>query len=367
MYENKTPEAIKAAMLGEIREGTGLSALAGGFADGVTGPVAEQLSQCYMSLDAVPDMLFPDESCGAYIDQVGEQYYAITRRAGTTASCAISFVGTPGLVIPQGTAFLTGGGLSFSLAAAVTLGAEGTGSGRLEADAVGSAYNVEAGAVDRMYVNLAGLTSYTNGAASGGTDPESDAALLARIRERVQQPPTSGNGYQYRQWAMAVPGVGNAKVTELPDGPGTVGVVLVDANREAPGEDIVEAVEAAIGQERPVGAAVSVSGATERSIDLTAAVTLTQGGSTAAVEEALAGQVTAYFHTLVDEHFTPVYYNSADDGPYPVLYNRVLGLLLGIPGVEDFSALTLGGGTGNITLTKDQVPVLGSVRVTETA
>lgn len=166
---------------------------------------------------------------------------------------------------------------------------------------------------------------------------------------------------------MAVPGVGNAKVTELPDGPGTVGVVLVDANREAPGEDIVEAVEAAIGQERPVGAAVSVSGATERSIDLTAAVTLTQGGSTAAVEEALAEQVTAYFHTLVDEHFTPVYYNSADDGPYPVLYNRVLGLLLGIPGVEDFSALTLGGGTGNITLTKDQVPVLGSVRVTETA
>lgn len=367
MFEDKTPEALKQAMLESIQAGQGLSPLAGGFADGVVGPAAVEMSKLYMALSAVPSMLFVDESSGGYIDLVGRQYYDITRRAGTTASCAISFVGTPGLVVPQGTAFLTGGGLSFSLAAAVTLGAEGTGSGRLEADAVGSAYNVEAGAVDRMYVNLAGLTSYTNGAASGGTDPESDAALLARIRERVQQPPTSGNGYQYRQWAMAVPGVGNAKVTELPDGPGTVGVVLVDANREAPGEDIVEAVEAAIEQERPVGAAVSVSGATERSIDLTAAVTLTQGGSTAAVEEALAGQVTAYFHTLVDEHFTPVYYNSADDGPYPVLYNRVLGLLLGIPGVEDFSALTLGGGTGNITLTKDQVPVLGSVRVTETA
>ena len=32
----------------------------------------------------------------------------------------------------------------------------------------------------------------------------------------------TGNGYQYRQWAMEIPGVGNAKVVELPGGPGTV-------------------------------------------------------------------------------------------------------------------------------------------------
>ena len=204
MFEDKTPEALKQAMLESIQAGQGLSPLAGGFADGVVGPAAVEMSKLYMALSAVPSMLFVDESSGGYIDLVGRQYYDITRRAGTTASCAISFVGTPGLVVPQGTAFLTGGGLSFSLAAAVTLGAEGTGSGRLEADAVGSAYNVEAGAVDRMYVNLAGLTSYTNGAASGGTDPESDAALLARIQERVQQPP-------HQRQRLPVPAVGHGR------------------------------------------------------------------------------------------------------------------------------------------------------------
>lgn len=208
MYEDKTPEAIKAEILAAIRQSQGLSAMAGGFADGVAGPVAEQLSEAYRALEGVTSMLFVDESSGGYIDLVGGQYYNITRREGTRAYCDISFSGTPGLVIPKGTAFLTAGGLSYALMAAVALGPEGTGRGRLEAAEAGSAYNVEAGAIDRMYVNLTGLTDYHSEAAAGGTDAESDAALLARVRERVQRPPTSGNGYQYRQWAMEVAGVG---------------------------------------------------------------------------------------------------------------------------------------------------------------
>lgn len=37
MYEDKTPEAIKAEILAAIRQSQGLSAMAGGFADGVAG------------------------------------------------------------------------------------------------------------------------------------------------------------------------------------------------------------------------------------------------------------------------------------------------------------------------------------------
>lgn len=185
MYENQTVEAIKARILASIDENQGLSSMAGGFADGVSGPVAEEISRVYQALNAVPSMLFVDESSGGYIDLVGQQYYNITRRSGTRAYCDISFTGTPGLTIPAGTAFLTAGGLSFALMAQVVLGEAGTGSGRLEAAQVGSAYNVEAGTVNRMYVNLPGLTGYRNEAAEGGTDEESDAALLARIRERV--------------------------------------------------------------------------------------------------------------------------------------------------------------------------------------
>ena len=65
MYEDKTPEAIKAEILAAIRQSQGLSAMAGGFADGVAGPVAEQLSEAYRALEGVTSMLFVDESSGA--------------------------------------------------------------------------------------------------------------------------------------------------------------------------------------------------------------------------------------------------------------------------------------------------------------
>ena len=350
MYEDKTPEAIKAEILAAIRQSQGLSAMAGGFADGVAGPVAEQLSEAYRALEGVPSMLFVDESSGGYIDLVGGQYYSITRREGTRAYCDISFSGTPGLVIPQGTAFLTAGGLAYSLLAAVTLGRDGAGEGRLEAAEAGSAYNVEAGAIDRMYVNLTGLTDYHSEAAAGGTDAESD--------------PTSGNGYQYRQWAMEIPGVGNAKVVELPGGPGTVGVTLVDSNDRAPSEEIVEAVEAHIEEERPVGAAVTVAAATEREVTVAAQVSLTGGAGAGAVQDAFRAALAGYLHTLIEGKYGTVYYKPADDQPYTLLYNRVLALLLNVEGVEDFASLTVNGGTADVTIQAGEIPVLGEVSVT---
>ena len=364
MFESMTPEAVKAAILGMIRPDQGLSAMAGSFADGVAGPVSEEISKCYMALDAVPSMVLPDESSGGYIDKVANQYYALTRRPGTLAYCDIAFTGTPGLVIPQGTAFLTAGGLDFSLMAQVTLDAGGAGSGRLQAEAVGAVYNVDAGAIDRMYVNLAGLTSYTNEAAAGGTDPESDAALLARLQERVQRPPTSGNGYQFRQWALAVPGVGQAKVVELAQGAGTVGLTVVDSNYEAPAEEIVEAVQAAVDSQRPVGAVPTAAAATELTVTAAAAVTVTQGTDKGQVQTAFAAALAGYCRDLIDAKYTPIYYRPQDDGAYTLLYNRVLAILLTIEGVENFSTLTVNGGTADVAIQAGQIPVMGEVTVT---
>ena len=364
MYETMTPEAIKARILSAIDQSQGLSSMAGSFADGVVGPVSEEMSDVYISLDAVPDMLFVTENSGIYIDKVGQQYYNITRRPGTRAYCDMSFTGTAGLVIPQGTQFLTAGGLAYALMAAVTLDSSGAGSGRLEAAQVGAVYNVDAGTINRMYVNLAGLTSYVNEAATGGTDPESDAALLARIKERVQRPPTSGNGYQFRQWAMAVAGVGQAKVVELAQGAGTVGLTIVDSNYQVPGEEIVGAVQAALDSQRPVGAEPTAAAATELSVAVSAAVTVTQGASKATVQGALEEALRGYCRDLIDAKYTPIYYKPAEDVSYTLIYNRVLALLLNIPEVENFSSLTVNGGTADLTIQPGQIPVVGTVSVT---
>lgn len=364
MVEDKTPEALKAQMLGEIEQGQGLSSMAGSFADGVVGPVAEVMSELYRSLDAVPDMLFVDETSGEYIDRVGRQYYAIERRPGTQAHCDIHFTGTAGLVIAAGTVFLTAGGLGFSLLDGVTLDSTGAGVGRLRAEAPGAVYNVGEGALTRMYVNLSGLNSYQNDAAAGGTDPESDEALLGRIRERVQRPATSGNGYQYRQWALAVPGVGQAKVMELANGPGTVGLTLVDSNGLPASEEIRTAAARSIEAQRPIGAQVLISAPTAVDISIAASVTLTQGTELAGVQTQLEQGVRDYLAGLIEQKYTPIYYSPSDDKGYTLVYNRILALLLNIRGVDNFSALTVNGAAADIVLAADQIPVLEEVNVT---
>lgn len=49
---------------------------------------------------------------------------------------------------------------------------------------------------------------------------------------------------------------------------------------------------------------------------------------------------------------------------YPLLYNRVLAMLLTIDGVENFSTLTVNDGTEDLSIPADHVPVLGEVTVT---
>ena len=48
---------------------------------------------------------------------------------------------------------------------------------------------------------------------------------------------------------------------------------------------------------------------------------------------------------------------------YTVSYNRISYLLLSIPGVKDYTALTVDGATANITIAADEVPVLTGVTV----
>lgn len=365
MFEDRTQEQIKSEMLEEIRGDTGLSSMAGSFADAVIGAAARQISELYQALPAVVSMLFVDETCGGYLELVGQDYFNLTRRAGTKARCAVSFTGSPGLAVPAETAFLTAGGLIFRLTTDVRLDAVGAGAGTLEAEDVGEAYNIGPGALTGMWINLPGLESYVNQQASGGTDEETDQQLYARIDEARKRPRTSGNGWDYRGWALEVEGVGAAKVVELAQGPGTVGVTVVDSAYASASAQIIAAVEARLAASRPVGASPCVSAPEALTVTVAAAVTINTAVTTRSeVEEQMKTGLETYLHGLVEAKYGKIYYGPEEDGPYTLTYNRVLAILLTIPGVEDFSALTVNGGTADVTVQADEVPVLGEVTVT---
>ena len=135
------------------------------------------------------------------------------------------------------------------------------------------------------------------------------------------------------------------------DGPGTVKVLLVGPEKQPVDESVVNACAAYIADEAPIGAAVTVESAEGLTINVAAAITIDTTTTKAAVQAQLVSKLDTYLQSMAFKSYT-------------LLYNRVAFFLLDIDGVVDYSSLTINGGTANITIADNQVPVLGTVTVT---
>lgn len=88
---------------------------------------------------------------------------------------------------------------------------------------------------------------------------ETDSELLARLLDQIRRPPAGGNKYDYVKWALEVANVARAWCFPIPQGPGSVDVVITAAastGSEIPTQELLDAVKAHIDELRPVGAQV---------------------------------------------------------------------------------------------------------------
>ena len=115
---------------------------------------------------------------------------------------------------------------------------------------------------------------------------------------------------------------------------------------------IIDAAQAIVDKERPVGADAKVIAATETAVNVAASVTLMDGGDLEAVKPAFAQALTAFFRD------TALRTNVVSHG-------KVLRLLLDCEGVADVAAFTMNGSGDNLTLADGAVPVAGTVTLTE--
>lgn len=362
MYESLTVEEIKGRILARLT--TNLQTREGSYTNDVVSAAAAEIAEIYHSMDALLPAFYLDETSGTYIDKQAA-VVGIVRKAGTKASCTITFTGTDGAQVPAGTPFYTAAGLAFFLRETAVI-ADGTASGMLDAAQVGELYNIGAGEITQTLKNYSGISKYANADASGGTDPESDASLLARYLDRMRRTATSGNPYHYQQWANSVAGVGASRVIAKWDGPGTVKVILADPDLEPAAEETVASCAAYIEEQRPVGADVTVVAAKAKELAVTATVSIDGTTTRETVQTAFQAAVQAYFASLVTAAFGQNLDGQLDTleaETYTVSYNRISAILLTIPGVVDHTALTVGGGTGNVSVAADEVPVLTEVTV----
>jgi len=346
VYEAQTEAAIKQRMLDAVP--SDLNKTEGHFIyDGIS-PAAIELALAYIEMDRIIKLGFAQTSYGQYLDyRAGE--HGLTRKAATKATGQVTISGANGTVVPVGSIFATGAGVQFATTAEVTIGAGGSIAANVEAVLAGASGNVPGASITAIPVSIPGVTAVTNAApTTGGTDTESDVALIERLLEKVRLPATSGNSAHYLQWAKEVAGVGDAKVLPIWNGAGTVKVVIIDSNKQPAAADIVQDVADYIETVRPIGATVTVASATGLNIAVTATVTLEVGAVLADVQAAFEASLTDYLKSIA---FQKDY----------VSYAQVGVLLFDTPGVADYSGLTVNTGTANVAVGDTEVAVIGTV------
>lgn len=347
MYEAQTKAAVLQRMLDASP--SDIDKRQGAPTYDLLSPAAIEVALAYVELDNVLSFGFADTTYGPYLDMRASER-GLTRKPAVKATGSITFTGPDGTLIPQGTEVSTGGEVPiyFVTMTDVTV-SSGTATVAAEATTAGASGNVTIGAIKLVVGALAGTIVVTNATPfTSGVDTESDTDFLARYLDFVRKPATSGNANQYRQWALEVTGISDAKVLPVWAGAGTVKVVLLDVDKTAPDSAKVTETAAYIETVRPIGATVTVVGATEVAINISGTYTLASGSTLTDARTQIAAGLKTYLQTLAFTDPT-------------VRYTQIANVVLGTAAVIDYTGLTVNGGTANITIVDGSVAVVGTV------
>jgi len=161
----------------------------------------------YGFIDWVSKQAIPDTAESGYLHRWAA-LFGVTPIAGIKAtSTAVQFEGTNGIIVPMATTFQRVDGVQYITDAAGTISG---GNVQIACTAVldGDAGNAVSSTLFELVTPIAGINSAIANpvAFTGGTEDESDPALLARLLAQLRNPPQGGAETDYKQWiAEALP------------------------------------------------------------------------------------------------------------------------------------------------------------------
>ena len=337
MWENMTYENILNDMLSRVT--SDVDKREGSVIYDALSPAAYKLAETYFMLDMTLDLVLGDTAVGPFLDRVVADH-GITRKPATYAVRKIVTSGPVDIGTRWGIQ-----GLTYTITEQIT-----TNQYRAICVEEGNVGNQYSGALENID-NVSGVTATLTDIIISGEDEETDDNLRARFYSQIRTAGTSGNAYDYRNWALEVAGCGDAKVFPLWDGPGTVKILVVDENM-AIDPALPDLVAAHIEDVRPIGATVTVESPSGLAIDVEADVQLDGSKSLEDVQDSFSAKLSEYLKEIAFE-------------TYSVSYAKVGSLLLSTDGVQDYSGLLVNSGTSNIIIAPDEMAVAGTVTLAE--
>lgn len=236
--------------------------------------------------------VFPDTADAEELERWAG-LYGLARKVAQRATGSVTFTGTDGVDVPDGTLLKRADGVEFQTTELGTITA-GEATVAVEAVLAGSAGNSSAGAAAlQLSPAIAGVALAVEIEApglEGGTDVETDQELRDRLVARLRAGSRGGSADDYVTWALEVPGVNRAWAIPLVSGPGTVGLTfIVSAGSTVPIPDAgqVAEVQAYIDERRPVTATAVVFAPGLEAVDVTVSVTPDTAAVRTAVQAAL--------------------------------------------------------------------------------
>ena len=310
-------------------------------------PISIEFSSIKDLLQDIFRNSFADTAEGQYLDRICKTV-GVYRKSESPATGIVKVKGTVGATVPVGE-LVASGLITFKFLENATIPSSGEINVTVECTQSGIIGNVGAGTITSFPKTLEGLTSVTNeNDFDNGTDIESDVELRERYYLKVRTPATSGNKYEYIQWARAVNGVGDAKCKPLWNGNGTVKVILVNNDKTPASGATVSAVKTYIEEKRPIGATVTVVAAGETKINVTGTLVLKAGYELQNVKSSIQANIEKY---LKESAFSESIISIA----------KITCVIMSTEGVKDLTNLSVNGQQSNVTVPDDNVATVGTL------
>lgn len=188
-----------------------------------------------------------------------------------------------------------------------------------------------------------------------GENESSDQEIETYYFNYVNHQASDGNVEQYKQWCEEFDGIGNYKIFSLWNGANTVKVSILSTSNEAATPELIEQFQdyldpgsTGMGDGKaPIGAIVTVTTASEVSINVSAKITLKDGyDNYNSVQPA------------IEEYLNQLAYKGS-----LVSYIGIGAAILNAEGVSSVSEVTVNGGVSDIRLADEQIPKLGTLDV----
>ena len=346
MYTARTQEEILAEMLAESTLPS--SKIEGTFEYDVLASNAVEFNKTEVEMAEMHRSAFGMTAWDEYLDYKAEGH-GVVRRQAVKAVGTVTVTGNG--TVEQGSYFQTEQGVRFI--ALETVKVIETAKINIEAVDAGASGNVAAGAIAVIPMSIAGIVSVTNEEAThDGYDREDDDTYRARYLKHVRLPAVSGNPYQYEDWALEVEGVGAARCIRNWNGPNSVKLIIVNSNMETASDYLIQQVYDHIQEKRAIGAMLTVVSAKPKIINIDATVIGTLNETD--------------FYQGVAEYFKKITNKILSGGKnsrrnYYISYAQISSIILVEGEADDHINLLINGGTENITLEDDELPVLGTV------